>query len=247
MKAVFFSDAHLTDDNPTLTSTTMRIMRDASADADIVIFLGDLFEFYHGFGNYVYPFYAEAIDLLRELALTKVVYFIEGNHEFGMGLFFESHTGVRCVENLSINLDGLKVFVSHGDEMGSPMLRTILRSRFIYAIMNLLGPERTWKVAMKCRPLLSKSHKSFNTKTFNRFRGYGKKKLAEGYDAVIMAHSHMADIQEHRLNGKTGTYLNTGDLITSSSYGVYTSEKGFAVVRPTGAELQEKKRTKTSP
>jgi UDP-2,3-diacylglucosamine hydrolase len=231
MKTVFFSAAHLSNDNPALTSATIRIMRDASSDADIVVFLGDLFEFYHGFGSYIYPFYAKVVELLRELASTRIVYFIEGNHEFGMGPFFESHTGAKCVESLSINIAGLRVFVSHGDEMGFPMLRAILRSRFIYSIMDLLGPEKTWKIAIRCRPLLSKSHKSFNTKTFNRFRSYGKKKLAEGYDAVIMAHSHMADIQEYQVNGKTLTYMNTGDLIESSSYGVYTSEKGFAVVR----------------
>jgi UDP-2,3-diacylglucosamine hydrolase len=231
MKVVFFSDAHLSNEQPDRTRTIVSAVRDISADADMVVILGDLFEFYHGFGTYVYPFYAEVVDLLRNMASKRPVYFIEGNHEFGMGVFFESHTGVKCVDSLSINIDGKKVFVSHGDEIGSPVLRTILKSRFTYFAMNLLGPERTWKIAMACRPLLSKSHKSFNEKTFNRFRQYGKKKLGEGYDAVIMAHSHMADIREQRQNGKIRIYMNTGDLIESSSYGVYVSETGFSVER----------------
>jgi len=231
MKVVFFSDAHLADTEPHRTNAVLRTIRDITADADMVVVLGDLFEFYHGFGAHVYPFYTDVVELLREIASKRSVYFIEGNHEFGMAVFFESHTRVKCVETLSINIDGKKVFISHGDELGSPILRAILKSRFIYSIMNLLGPERTWKTAMACRPLLSKSHKSFNLRTFNRFRRYGEKKLSEGYDAVIMAHSHMADFQEHDLNGKTGIYMNTGDLIKSLSYGVYVSEKGFAVER----------------
>jgi UDP-2,3-diacylglucosamine hydrolase len=229
MKAVFFSDAHLTDDDPDLTRAAIDAMRDATRDADMVVILGDLFEFYHGFGPYRYPFFSDVIDLLRDLATKRPVYFIEGNHEFGMGDFFESYTGVKCVERLAINIDGKKFFLSHGDELGSSALRGVLKSRPIYAVMNLLGPKLTWKIAMACRPLLSKSRKHYNRKTRDRFRRYGKRKLGEGYDAVVIAHSHMADIEEHDFNGTTKIYMNTGDLMGSSTFGTYVSERGFAI------------------
>jgi UDP-2,3-diacylglucosamine hydrolase len=229
MKVVFFSDAHLADDDPDRTRATILAIRNLSREADMVVVLGDLFEFYHGFGTYIYPFYEEVINALRELARKKQVYFVEGNHEFGMGQFFESYTGVKCVDRLAINIDGKKVFLSHGDELGSPILRTILKSRVIYSVMDFLGPRLTWRIAMACRPLLSKNRKIFNPKTLNRFRRYGEEKLGEGYDAVVMAHSHMADIQKHMINGKTGTYMNTGDLIGASSYGVYATETAFTL------------------
>ena len=126
-------------------------------------------------------------------------------------------------------MDEKKVFLSHGDEMGSPTLRRILKSRLVYSIMDRLGPGPTWRIAMFSRYFLSKSHKPYNRATMDRFRRYGKRKLREGYDAVIMAHSHMADIEEYEWEGKKRTYMNTGDLIVSLSYGVYTSEGGFAV------------------
>lgn len=231
MKAIFFSDAHLTDNEADRIRTVSRAIRDITKDADLVFILGDLFEFYHGYDGYVYPFYKECVDLLRDVAAGRPVYFIEGNHEFGLGRHFESGTGVRCVESLTINMDDRKVFLSHGDEIGSPFLRRVLKSRFVYSIMDSLGPGLTWKIAMMSRPFLSKSHKPYDKRILNRFRKYGRKKLLEGYDAVILGHSHMADIEEYEWNGRQKTYLNTGDFITSFSYGVYVTEKGFSVHR----------------
>jgi UDP-2,3-diacylglucosamine hydrolase len=229
MKAIFISDAHLSDGDPERIKRVSQAVRDITKDADVVFILGDLFEFYHGYDGYVYPFYKEFVDTLRMIAANGMVYFIEGNHEFAMGKFFEAYTGVKCVESLTINMDEKKVFLSHGDEMGSPVLRRILKSRLVYSIMDRLGPRLTWRIAMLSRHFLSKSHKPYDRATMDRFRRYGKRKLQEGYDAVIMAHSHMADIQEYEWEGKKRTYMNTGDLIVSLSYGVYTSDGGFAV------------------
>lgn len=229
MKAIFFSDAHLVHNEPEKLGMITETLREISKDAEMVFILGDLFEFYHGHGSHIYPFYAEIIDLLREIAAKSSVYYIEGNHEFGMGDYFESYTGVRCLESLTVRIDEKKVFLSHGDQIGAPLLRRVLKSRFVYRIMDFFGQDLTWRIAMLCRPLLSKSHKPYNEKILNRFRRYGKKKLREGYDAVITAHSHMADIEEYDLNGSRKTYLNTGDLIESLTYGVYTTGKGFSI------------------
>jgi len=236
MKAVFFSDAHLADNEAGRVSAISRVILDITKDADAVFILGDLFEFYHGYEGYVYPFYKESVDLLAKLARERPVYFIEGNHEFGLGRHFESYTGVRCVESLTINMDDRKVFLAHGHDLGRSFLRRALKSRFVYAIMDRLGPSLTWKVAMMSRPLLSKSHKPYDGRILNRFRRYGRRKLQEGYDAVILGHSHMADIEEYEWNGRKKTYMNTGDLITSFSYGVYVTGKGFAIGRYEGQD-----------
>jgi UDP-2,3-diacylglucosamine hydrolase len=229
MKAVFFSDAHLLDNEPERAEALKTFMREVTADAEVVVILGDLFEFYHGHEGHIYPCYREIADLLRDMARTRSVYLVEGNHEFDMGDFFESHTGVRCVKNLSLELDGQRVFLSHGDEVHGLPLRRILKSRFIYGLMNLLGPERTWRIAMQCRRFLSKKEKPHSEKILVRFRGYGKRKLREGYDAVVFAHSHMADMESYDVNGRKKVYMNTGGLIASSTYGVYITGKGFTL------------------
>jgi UDP-2,3-diacylglucosamine hydrolase len=229
MKAIFFSDAHLSDREPGRVELVAQTLRDITKDADIVFILGDLFEFYHSHGDYIYPFFGKVVETLRTIASRRTVYFIEGNHEFGLGDHFEAHTGVRCVESLTINMDEKKVFLSHGHEVGSPVLRWILKSRFIYFIMDRLGPELTWKIAMMSRCVLSKGHKPHDKRVMEHFRRYGERKLREGYDAVVIAHSHMADIEEYEWNGRKHTYMNTGDLIESLTYGAYVTGKGFSV------------------
>ena len=131
MKAVFFSDAHLADNDAGKVRAVKTFLRQMAEDADIVVVLGDLFEFYHGYDGYIYPFYKEIVDALRDAALSKSVYFIEGNHEYRMGPYFESYTGIRCVRSLSLDLDGKHVFLCHGDASRALALGRLLRSRLV--------------------------------------------------------------------------------------------------------------------
>jgi UDP-2,3-diacylglucosamine hydrolase len=230
MKAIFFSDAHLIHNNAERTERVQAFIREVSKDADMVFILGDLFEFYHGYHGYIYPFFRETVDVLKEITTGKeAVYLIEGNHEFGMGEFFESYTGIRCVKEAIILLDDKKVYLAHGDRLGLFRLGSFLKSRFIYSVMDLLGPDLTWKTAMWFRLFLSKKHKGYNERIRNKYRTLAEVKLKDGYDAVILAHSHISDIVDYNDSGRKKTYLNTGDLIESFSYGAYITGKGFTL------------------
>jgi UDP-2,3-diacylglucosamine hydrolase len=229
MKAVFFSDAHLAGDDAARVETLKGFIKRVTEDADLVVVLGDLFEFYHGYEGYIYPPYREIVDLLRDVASGRSAYFVEGNHEFGMGRFFESYTGIRCVTTLSLNLDDKRVFLSHGDTVPRWHVHRLLKSRFVYAVMDHIGPERTWRIAMVVRRLLSGRPRPRSEKVLALYRKYGGKKLAEGYDAVILAHSHLEDLEKYESNGAEKTYMNTGNLIASYTYGEYITGKGFAL------------------
>jgi len=229
MKAVFFSDAHLPDNDAGRVRVVKTFLRHVAEDADIVVVLGDLFEFYHGYDDYIYPFYREVVDALADAALSKSVYFIEGNHEYRMGPYFESYTGIRCVRSLSLDHDGKHVFLCHGDAFRAFSLSRLLRSSLVYSIMDLLGPDRTWRIAMRCGRVLSKKRKIYDEGVRARFRRYGKKKLREGYDAVIIAHSHIADFESYDMDGRKKIYMNTGDIVASGTYGSYISGEGFAL------------------
>jgi UDP-2,3-diacylglucosamine pyrophosphatase LpxH len=95
--------------------------------------------------------------------------------------------------------------------------------------MDLLGPERTWRIAMRLGRRLSKKRKIYDERVRARFERYGKEKLREGYDAVVIAHSHIADIENYDMDGKKKTYMNTGDLVASHTYGSYTTGVGFSL------------------
>jgi UDP-2,3-diacylglucosamine hydrolase len=230
MKCIFFGDTHLAREDDGRHAFVTTFIKEICVHADMVFILGDLFEFYHGYDGFIYPWYKNVIDALRDIALRgTAVYHIEGNHEFEMGLFFSSYAGLTCARNLTIEIDDKKVFLSHGDETANPTLRKVLKSAFIYAVMDALGPAITWKVAMACRVFLSKRRRLYSQKVRDAFRTYARRKLDEGYSAVVLAHTHMPDFVEYG-NGETKKiYVNTGDLIENLTYGEYNSISGFAI------------------
>jgi len=230
MKCIFFGDTHLTRKDDRRHAFVKTFVTDVCAGADMVFILGDLFEFYHGYDGFIYPWYKNVVDALREIGLTgTAVYHIEGNHEFGMGPFFSSYAGLTCVRDLTIEIDGKKMFLSHGDEAANVALRKILKAPFTYAVMDALGPALTWKVAMACRIFLSKRRRTYSQQVRDTFRVYAKRKLDEGYYATVLAHTHMPDFVEYGSGETKKIYLNTGDLIENLSYGEYTTSSGLAL------------------
>jgi UDP-2,3-diacylglucosamine hydrolase len=230
MKMIFFADAHLARKNKKKIKFVETFVRDACSDADMVFILGDLFEFYHGYPDYIYPWYRNIVDAFKAITgKGKSVYFLEGNHEFDMGPFFETYTGIKCVKNLTIDVEGKRTFISHGDEFLSNPIVKALKTPFILGAMDLLGPQLSWKIAMGLSIFMSKKKKGQNPKVKDRFREYAKAKLDEGYDAVIFAHSHISDYVEYGSGKAKKVYLNSGDFMKNFTYIEYTSESGFAV------------------
>jgi UDP-2,3-diacylglucosamine hydrolase len=230
MRIVFFSDAHLNKKDDGRTDFLVRFINDVCKDVDILVVIGDLFEFYHGYDGYIYPWYKKVIDSLRDIASKGTpVYFIEGNHEFCMGSFFEKYTGIMCMDDLSINVDNKKFFITHGYQINRNLLVKILKTSFIYGIMDMFGPGLTWKIAAISGTFLSKKTKPFNKYVINILRQFALRKFDDGYDAVILAHSHISDKIENNSGNTKKYYLNTGDIIKSSTYVEYNTGTGFEI------------------
>jgi UDP-2,3-diacylglucosamine hydrolase len=230
MRIVFFSDTHLFKESADRTDIVEAFLKDECTKADMVFLVGDLFEFYHGYKGYIYPWFRGVAEAVKAIAKRgKTVYFVEGNHEFGLGRYFQAYTGAVCVSEVAIDIDGKRTFVAHGDGFEGGILRTILKSHVISTVMDLFGPRLTWVIAMKARTFLSKREKPFNPKVAERFRGYARRKFNEGYDAVVLAHSHMPDKMEEDSKGRGKVYLNTGDFFANGTYATYETGKGFEV------------------
>jgi len=230
MKMVFFGDTHLKKKKKRKARLVEAFLRDVCADADMIFILGDLFEFYHGYEGYIYPWYRGVVDTFKAMtAQGKSGYFFEGNHEFGMGPFFETYTGIQCVKHLTMDIEGKRTFVSHGDEFFNNAVTRALKTPLTYGVMELFGPRLSWKIAMGLSAVISKKKKGHNPRVKDKFREYARQKLDEGYDAVILAHSHISDHVEFGSGKTKKVYLNTGDLMRQYTYVDYTSEEGFQV------------------
>ncbi|HOE16908.1 MAG TPA: UDP-2,3-diacylglucosamine diphosphatase [Syntrophorhabdaceae bacterium] len=232
MKLIFFSDTHLTDKSLDRMRHVKDFLGNVCEDADKVFVLGDLFEFYHGYDGYIYPWYADIVGPLKRLVEKgKEVCLLEGNHEFRMGAFFQSHTGITCAQDMTIDVEGKRTYIAHGHRFDMLCLGNILQTPAIYAVMDLFGPDLTWKIAMAMGIFLSKKKKPFSAKVMEAFRGYARSKHNEGYDAVVLAHSHIPDHVSHVIGGKEKVYLNTGDFFEHGTYGEYTTSEGFQLRR----------------
>jgi len=230
MKMIFFSDTHLTRKNKKKLKLVETFIRNVCSDADMVFVLGDLFEFYHGYQGYIYPWYRSIVDSFKAITEKgKSVYFLEGNHEFDMGSFFETYTGIKCVKNLTMDIEGKRTFISHGDEFYLNPVTRALKTPLTIGAMNLFGPRLSWKIAMGMSTIMSKKKKGQSPRVKSMFREYAKEKLNEGYDAVILAHTHIADYLEFGKGEARKVYLNSGDFIKKSTYIEYTSDSGFQI------------------
>jgi UDP-2,3-diacylglucosamine hydrolase len=227
---IFFADTHLTRKNKKKITCVENFVQKVCSDADMVFILGDLFEFYHGYQGYIYPWYRSIVDTFKAITdRGKSVYFVEGNHEFDMGPFFETYTGIKCVKNLTMDVEGKRTFISHGDEFFRNPVTRALKAPFTLGAMNLFGPRLSWKIAMGMSTIMSTKRKGQNPRVKDRFREYAREKLNEGYDAVILAHSHISDYVEYGSGESKKVYLNSGDFIKHATYIEYTSESGFAI------------------
>lgn len=228
MKAIFFSDAHLDKGQDHKNRLLIEFLKDVCVDADMVFILGDLFEFYHGYDGYIFPWYKDVADFLKSLTLKgKIVYYVEGNHEFHVGKYFESYTGVTSVDSLIMSIDGKKMFFAHGHEIRNSCLVRTLKTDFMSGVMDLFKPSLAWKVAAIAGVFLSKKKKPYNRKVMDVFRKFALKKFDEGYEAVILAHSHIPDSMEYAQGNGKRYYLNAGDIIRDATYVEYNSGTGF--------------------
>lgn len=226
MKAIFFGDSHLGRDSKSELEILLSFMDRYLFDSDYVFLLGDIFEFYHGYDGFVFGWYLPVVEKLRELSLSgKKIFFLEGNHEFSMGSYFENLTGSKCSRNLTLTFDGLRIYVSHGDELAPTLLHKILRSRVSLKIMDSLGPKISWMVASAFSKVLSRKSKRKDEKTKSLYRGLAAKKLNEGYDVIIISHSHIPD----EFVTPSGIYMNTGDVIGDKTYVEYVTDYGFSL------------------
>jgi UDP-2,3-diacylglucosamine pyrophosphatase LpxH len=62
-----------------------------------------------------------------------------------------------------------------------------------------------------------------------RLRSFAQRKLKQGFDAVILAHTHLPEAITVKDQGREAYYFNVGDWIKDFSYLRYNEKKGFSL------------------
>ena len=127
-RVLFFSDAHLTsEDSPESRERVERVvsfLEYASSQGDVLIILGDLFDFYFEYKTVLPACHLRVLAALEAVSRAGVsCFYTAGNHDFWLGRLFSRTLGVTVVRDALLlsreGEQGKTVLAAHGDGMGS--------------------------------------------------------------------------------------------------------------------------------
>jgi UDP-2,3-diacylglucosamine hydrolase len=187
--------------------------------ADSLFVLGDLFEFWIEYGRAIPKSGFRALSLLDELhrSGTRIGY-LKGNHDFWFKDFLARELGAVAQDALDVTLDDRRFYLAHGDALDRGLVPRFFRglvrnpvNGFLYSLLHPdVGIGLAQRIAERSRQLSAKPY------LLEAMAGFARQKLGAGYDVVVLGHSHVPELRQFG----SGVYLNTGDWIVHSSYGV---------------------------
>jgi len=225
MALYIFSDAHMgcgsPDEEQHKLEKIVSLIDLVKADGDRLIVLGDLFDFWFEYRHAIPKDHHRLLFLFHELIRQGIsIDYVSGNHDFWIGDFFETQVGIRVHDDfLDIEYAGKKLHLIHGDglapaDWGYRLLKRILRNKLNIWLYRKITPD--WGIPL-AKAVAGGSRKyayGRNDVYAPDYRDYAMKKLAEGYDTVVIGHLHIPLIDKTA----DGTYLNSGDFIRHFSY-----------------------------
>jgi len=228
MRRVFIADAHLRKPSDQNYQLLLRFFSELRGTTSTLFILGDLFEFWVGYGAKEFPHYRPVLDALYELVNsgTEIVYF-EGNHDFHLNGFFSHTLGATIYPNPTIvTLDGKRVFMCHGDlinsrDYGYRLLRFLLHNQTTKALIRLFPPRLVFRIADHLSSRSKEFHGERNMKWDYKtlLDNFAADRFQEGCDAVITAHFHLPHLTA---TGSGKILLSLGDWITQFTYGEFS-------------------------
>jgi UDP-2,3-diacylglucosamine hydrolase len=237
MRAIFIADAHLCQPSDQNYQTMLAFLEEQCGKTDLLVLLGDIFEFWIGKAT-VADNYVPLIDALEHMYQqgTKLVY-VEGNHDFHLGPVFTERLNCQVLpDGGSIELEGKKVFLAHGDlanpeDEGYRRLRNFLRSNLLRNLIRIVPNSLTMAIATRSSENSRKKAEERRRRWPAReiLKPYAERIISNGYKALVTGHYH------HPFHEKLGDgeHIALGDWITQFSYAVYEDHSFSLKTYPT--------------
>ena len=228
MRAIFVADAHLRKPSDRNYLLMLDFLEEQRGKTDMLVLLGDIFEFWIGKSTVIAD-HVPLVDALERLHQqgTQLVY-VEGNHDFHLGPVFTRRLACQVFpDGGSIELDGIKVYLAHGDlanpaDVGYRRLRSFFRSGLVRFLIRALPNVLLQSTAALAGFLSKKSCGGQRNDSPARkiLKPFAEPLLAAGHQAVVTGHFHQPF---HEKLGD-GELIALGDWITQFSYAVYENQ-----------------------
>lgn len=236
MKTIFIADAHLKGPKDPNQQAIIEFIGGLN-DIGTLVILGDFFDFWIGENSFIFRRYLPVLDSLLRLKSrgTKIIY-LEGNHDFSVGGFFTVGLGASVHRDTCDFIDGGKrMLLSHGDivsmTFGYKLWRAFIRSLFFRGFtraLSAISPKTVWRIGGYLSRR-SRAYDADNNERGKRIEGalktYARERIAEGYDCVVLAHSHVGGIHVESVDDRSGIYANPGSWLAGMNYLVYENGK----------------------
>jgi len=245
---IFVSDAHLTGKEPGEVEAFLKFLSSEKERMGHLVILGDLFEFFFSFKgfrpaekSFAFVDYLPILEKLQSLYRQGIrIKYYEGNHDFFLNPFFAEQLGMDVEVypgGSEEKLGGKRAFIAHGD-LSNPrqwryrVFRRILKNRWTYHIIQLAGPRLSRRVAFG---LSEKSYQKYHSNACqgppSSFKIFAHQKFLEGFEIVILGHSHFQEKAEEWIEGKRCLYFNVGDWLVHRSFLRFTPPEHFELQR----------------
>jgi len=202
-----------------------------SREIDLLVIAGDFFDFWFERNGRIYPEFEPIVKNIARLKNQGVrICICEGNHDFYLADYFEKRLGIEVYpDEMELLLDGLRVYVSHGDTVdrrnrGYLALRRFLRSSFLYRLQKAVPLSLLFSIARASSGISREMAAGAQKRIVDTMGLFAGEKFEDGFDAVILGHSHAESLrQETGGDGKTRIFATLGDWIGRYTYLEYDS------------------------
>jgi len=209
-----------------------------------LVILGDLFEFFFGFKSVSskeqpFPFteYLPVLEALQILFRYGIhIKYFEGNHDFFLDSVFSEQFQIEVEVHPGGGeewLAGRKAFIAHGD-LSNPKqwkyraFRKVLKNQWTYGLMQWAGPRLSCHIAQWLSQMsYQKYHTGQPSHPPPAFKAFAHRKFREGFEIVILGHSHFPEDEEEWFDGRRCRYFNIGDWQTHRSFLRFTPPDHF--------------------
>lgn len=222
--AYFISDAHLgvnpPGSVPNREQSLVRFMESIKGKASHLVIVGDLFEFWYEYNDYVCRNHMDLFFAMRELVKSGCeVHLLQGNHDFAYGDFFPKSLGVLTHKELKLDIQGKKVYFRHGDgvaksDFGYRLFRRVLDFPLNRFLFRQLHPD--WGMAL-ARFVGRNSRKVGESRIIKmeEYLHWANCMLEKtGCSYCILGHHHISGIW----NVENGTVASAGDWMKKLTY-----------------------------
>ena len=227
MRAIFIADAHLRHPQDQNYKNLLNFLEQQQGNLDALFLLGDIFEFWIGYRSVVFSEHLPLLSRLQQLTEQGCqLFYVEGNHDFNLGAFFNETLKCTVVPDQQIITFGpQKIFICHGD-LANPqaksyrLMRAFWRSRFLKFLSRVVPPDSAWRFGNFLCNLSRKKNRQHHDPS-SLVIPYAKKSLVQGADSFVCGHFHyplQTTIEE-------GQVIVLGDWIKQFSYLDLVNEK----------------------